>query len=134
MNLSVKRFKMKTMSSRIQRYCLALLTILMISSGHAIVPIPAADQSGPIAIIGAIIHVGNGNVIGDGVITFDDGIITAIGQASDPIDLTNHQVIDLQGQHVYPDLCCPILLWGYWKLVISAPLKMCLKRVISMPV
>ncbi len=82
-----------------------LLSAIPISS--AIVPLPAADQTDPIAITGAIIHVGDGRVIADGVITFTDGIITAIGTASDNIDLRNHQVIDLQGQHVYPGFVLP---------------------------
>lgn len=80
----------------------ALVLSLLSSFSYGIVPTPAADQSGPIALIGAIIHVGDGEVIGDGVITFDAGIITAVGSASDNIDTRDHQVIDLQGQHVYP--------------------------------
>jgi imidazolonepropionase-like amidohydrolase len=51
--------------------------------------------------------VGDGTVIGDGVITFDDGIITAVGDASDNIDLTNHEVFDVQGRHVYPGFVLP---------------------------
>ncbi len=81
--------------------------ISLFSISSAIVPLPAADQSGPIAITGAIIHVGNGEVIADGIITFDEGVITAIGSAGDNIDLRNHQVIDLQGQHVYPGFVLP---------------------------
>ncbi len=79
-----------------------LLFSLLSGLSYAIVPIPAADQSGPIAIVGAIIHVGNGQVIGDGVITFDEGIITAVGSGSDNIDTRDHQIINLEGQHVYP--------------------------------
>ena len=47
--------------------------LLIVSNSNAIVPVPAEDQSGPIAILGAVIHIGNGQVIGDGVITFDEG-------------------------------------------------------------
>ena len=45
-----------------------------------------------------MIHDGNGNIIGDGVITFDEGIITEVGSADDAIDLQNHEVFDLQGR------------------------------------
>ncbi len=87
------------------------LTALMSLTGApallAIVPTPAADQSQPIAITGAVIHVGNGRVIGDGVITFDEGVITAVGSASDGIDLSGHLVIHLEGQHVYPGFVLP---------------------------
>ena len=85
---------------------LRLITLLstLVYTGlvRAVIPVPAPDQSEPIAVVGAIIHVGDGTVIGDGVITFDAGVITAVGQVSDGINLNGHRVIDLQGQHVYP--------------------------------
>jgi imidazolonepropionase-like amidohydrolase len=87
--------------------CCCLLVGLSVGSSFAIVPTPAPDQSGPIALTGAVIHDGNGNVIGDGVITFDNGIITAVGSTSDRIDLQNHAVFDLQGRHVYPGFILP---------------------------
>ncbi|CAN0491475.1 unnamed protein product, partial [Discosporangium mesarthrocarpum] len=77
-----------------QRSIILLLAIAM-PIAQAIVPTPAADQSEPIAIIGAVIHTGDGQVIGDGVITFDQGVITAVGSASDNIDTSGHQVIDV---------------------------------------
>lgn len=83
--------------------CLLCLPV----AGFALVPIPAPEQSEPIAVVGAIIHVGNGAVIGDGVITFDDGVITAVGSASDGINLAGHRIIDLMGQHVYPGFVLP---------------------------
>ncbi|MFM1896467.1 MAG: hypothetical protein RLZZ385_1541 [Pseudomonadota bacterium] len=83
------------------------LGLAAVTPARAIVPVPAAEQSEPIAIVGAIIHTGNGEVIGDGVITFDQGIITAVGSATDGISLAGHRVIDLQGQHVYPGFVLP---------------------------
>ncbi len=79
---------------------------------NAIVPTPAADQSEPIAITGAIIHVGDGSVIGDGVITFNEGIITAVGSSSDGIDTEGHRIINLEGQHVYPGFVLPNTILG----------------------
>ena len=87
--------------------CLALLAALLCPAANGIVPIPAPDQAGPIALTGAIIHVGDGTVIGDGVITFDEGIITAIGSGSDPVDLAGHQILNLEGFHVYPGFVLP---------------------------
>ncbi len=84
-----------------------LLSSLTYSVSFGIVPTPAPDQSGPIALTGAIIHVGDGTVIGDGVITFDEGIITAVGSVADDIDLSNHEVFDIQGRHVYPGFVLP---------------------------
>ena len=73
----------------------------------AIVPVPAADQSEPIAITGAVIHVGNGMVINDGVITFNEGLITAVGTVTEGVDLVDHLLIDVQGRHVYPGFVLP---------------------------
>ncbi len=101
-------------------HCLALLSLLVLplasTSVFAIVPEPAADQSEPIAIVGAIIHVGDGQVIGDAVITFDEGVITAVGSAADSIDLNNHRVIDLQGQHIYPGFVLPNSSLGLFEI------------------
>lgn len=90
-----------------QRVIAALFLLLFTIRVNGVVPVPAADQSEPIAVIGAIIHVGDGTVIGEGVITFDEGVITSVGQASDGLDLRNHRIIDLQGQHVYPGFVLP---------------------------
>jgi imidazolonepropionase-like amidohydrolase len=82
---------------------ISLLALLVFAvTTQAVVPVPASDQAGPIALVGAIIHVGNGRVIGDGVITFDDGVITAVGGRGDGIDLDDHEIIDVSGQHIYP--------------------------------
>ncbi len=93
----------------VKQFLLATSFLLasLLSVSFAIVPTPAPDQSGPIAITGAIIHIGDGSVIGDGVITFDEGVITAVGSAGDNIDLTNHEVFDVQGRHVYPGFVLP---------------------------
>ncbi len=80
----------------------ALMASLFVTSAFAIVPTPAADQSQAIALTGVVIHIGNGQVIDNGVITFDEGIITRVGSVDDRIDTRNHLVIELPGQHVYP--------------------------------
>jgi imidazolonepropionase-like amidohydrolase len=46
--------------------------------------LPAKAQSKPVVITGATIHVGNGQVINNGYITFDKGKITAIGEGAGP--------------------------------------------------
>ncbi|MDP2127095.1 MAG: amidohydrolase family protein [Pseudohongiella sp.] len=73
----------------------------------AIVPKPAEEQQNPIAITNAVIHVGDGSVINQGVLAFDDGVITYIGTDANRSEFFNHQVIDLQGQHVYPGFVLP---------------------------
>lgn len=83
------------------------LVLTLTTASLAIVPTPAPDQPGPIAITGAIIHIGDGTVLGDGVITFEDGVITAVGTDADNIDLSGHDVFDVQGRHVYPGFVLP---------------------------
>lgn len=95
------------MKTRISQLFICTCLILLPSIAFAIVPTPAADQSQPIAITGAVIHTGNGNVITDGVITFTDGVITAIGSAGDNINTSGHFIIELQGQHIYPGFVLP---------------------------
>lgn len=94
------------MRNSIQIIC-TLVLLSAAFAARAVVPAPAAPQGEPIALVGAIIHVGNGAVIGDGVITFDEGVITAVGSAADGIDTSGHLVIDVQGSHVYPGLVLP---------------------------
>jgi len=85
----------------------SLALIAAAFAANAVAPTPAPPQSEPIALVGAIIHVGDGTVIGDGVITFDEGVITAVGSAADGIDTSGHLVIDVQGSHIYPGLVLP---------------------------
>ncbi len=89
-----------------QILCL-LLSLAAAFAAKAATPTPAAPQSEPIALVGAVIHVGDGTVIGDGVITFDAGIITAVGAATDGIDTSGHLLVDVGGTHVYPGFVLP---------------------------
>lgn len=83
------------------------LVACAVSHVSAIVPEPAADQSEPIAITGAVIHVGNGQVIENGVLAFDQGVITYVGTDANRPEFFNHQVINVQGRHVYPGFILP---------------------------
>ena len=65
-------------------------------------PVPAAAQAGPIAIVGATAHLGNGQVIENVLITLDAGKITRVDQATAKVDLSGYTKIDATGKHVYP--------------------------------
>ena len=65
---------------------------------------PSPAQSGTIALINAIIHVGNGQVIENGAIVFSNGKITEIGPN---LNTTDARIIDLKGKHVYPGIISP---------------------------
>lgn len=85
------------------RYTLILILLMGISwSARAQSPVPAPAQSGPIAIVGATAHLGNGEVIENSLIAFVDGRITTVDRAEAKIGLENYATIDATGKHVYP--------------------------------
>lgn len=61
--------------------------------------LPAPPQSGTIALIHGVIHVGNGTVIDDGMIVFSNGKIIKVGQYAPIADV---KVIDCTGKQIYP--------------------------------
>jgi imidazolonepropionase-like amidohydrolase len=63
---------------------------------------PAPKQTQPIAIIGATVHIGNGQILNNATVVMVDGKITAVGNnISIP---AGTQTINAQGKHVYPGL------------------------------
>ncbi len=72
---------------------------------------PAPAQIKPVIITGATIHIGNGQVINNGYITFDKGKITAIGEGA-PANTNGADIIDASGKQVYPGFICPITTLG----------------------
>lgn len=85
-----------------------LSLVALIMSGAAMVKTyaqneaPGKPQSKPIALTGATIHQGNGEVITNGTLVFDKGIITAIGGAEIQYDRDGMEVVDLAGKHIFP--------------------------------
>ena len=82
-----------------------ILTAILISfvsaqSQETIYPAPAQSQT--IALIHATIHIGNGNIINDGMIVFNDGKIMSAGP-TEPIK-DNAKIIDCTGKQIYPGL------------------------------
>ncbi len=81
-----------------------ILTLLVMGSTLFAQQTPAPQQTEAITITGATAHIGNGTVIENSVLVFEDGKITAIGNSSTP---TKGRVINAQGKHVYPGLIAP---------------------------
>ncbi|KAB8155279.1 amidohydrolase family protein [Kordia sp. TARA_039_SRF] len=65
---------------------------------------PAPKQSQAISIIGATAHIGNGQVIENAIIVFENGKITNVGDSQ---IATKGKVIDAKGKHVYPGFISP---------------------------
>jgi len=67
--------------------------------------VPAPPQEDPILLEGAVVHVGDGSVIENGQVAFNEGKITFVGEAgADFQDRSSYQVVDLEGKHIYPGL------------------------------
>jgi len=60
---------------------------------------PADKQTEAISITGATIHIGNGTVIENGTVVFENGKIQAVGNSS---TATKGKVINASGKHIYP--------------------------------
>lgn len=76
--------------------------LCMMWSQAAVAQIPAAPQSGPIALMGGTIHTVSGDVIENGTLLFEDGVITAIGTDVDLPEGTH--IEDVTGKQIYPGL------------------------------
>ena len=85
-----------------KRYQMILAALLCMTAGAGAAEIPAAKQSGPIAIVGGTIHTVSGATIENGTILFDKGKIVAVGaQVEIP---AGAERIDARGKHVYPGM------------------------------
>ena len=67
---------------------------------------PAPKQTNAYSIEGATLHMGNGNVIKNSLIMFDNGKITFVGSAMIKI-ARQGEIIDAKGKHVYPGFIAP---------------------------
>lgn len=70
---------------------------------------PAPPQSQPVLITGAVAHLGNGQVIENSAIAFEDGKLTIVADARlIRIDGSkNYRIIDATGKHIYPGFIAP---------------------------
>lgn len=86
-----------------------LLTVLSLVAATAVaqVPAPVPPQSRPLVLTGATLHVGNGTVIEQAAVAFDQGKITYAGPATGAPAAVNAESIDVSGQHIYPGLIQP---------------------------
>lgn len=73
-----------------------------ISGNCLMAQIPAKPQQQPIALVGGTIHTMAGQPIDNGIVLFDQGVITAIGAEVEIPD--NALRIEVAGKHLYPGL------------------------------
>ncbi len=85
-------------------YIFTLIVLLFIQYNTA-QQTPAPKQSKTISIIGATAHIGNGHVIENAIIIFENGLITQIGK-SENISAKG-EIIDAKNKHIYPGFIIP---------------------------
>lgn len=87
---------------------LTILITLTALTSYGQNPAPAKPQTKTIALTGGIVHVGNGQVIPNGVVLFTNGVITNVVDGTlVKLNLTDVDVIDVSGKHVYPGIISP---------------------------
>jgi len=82
-------------------YLILFISTIIIGKSQS-VPVPGEAQSQPIALTNATIHIGNGSVLENASILFENGKIANIGSS---ITMPNQvKQYDCSGKHIYPGL------------------------------
>ena len=68
---------------------------------------PASKQTEAVTIVGATAHLGNGEVIENSLIIFEDGKITQVMDATATKMQYRGRIIEAEGKHVYPGFIAP---------------------------
>ncbi len=87
---------------------IGLLCVLTVISVNAQVPLPANKQTSKIAIVNGTLHVGNGEVIEEALVYFENGIIVYAGpmdgNSLDKYVVAGVRKFEAKGKHIYPGL------------------------------
>lgn len=70
-------------------------------------PPPSKAQEKPILLTGGTAHLGNGTVIENSVIGFDNGKITIVSESTESNNTEGYEVIQVDGKHIYPGFILP---------------------------
>jgi len=101
MNISiVTRFNILK-ENKMKHYNIYILVITLFMGSFSFAQqTPGSKQTKSIAIVGATAHIGNGQVIENSVIVFENGKITSVNATNS--NTSGMTVIDAKGKHVYP--------------------------------
>ena len=90
-----------------KKLLIPILTLVALTS-YGQNPAPARPQTKTIALTGGTVHVGNGQVIPNGIVLFSNGILTNVVDGTlVRLNLIDVDVIDVSGKHVYPGFISP---------------------------
>lgn len=92
-----------------KRFAFLIANLLIVNYLAAQTPTPAVAQSESILILNATAHLGNGQVIKEACIGFENGKLTLVGEEiSAKYDRSRYKkIIDARGKHVYPGFIAP---------------------------
>ncbi len=101
MNISIVTRFNTLKENKMKHYTIYILVItLFVGSFSFAQQTPGSKQIKPIAIVGATAHIGNGQVIENSVIVFENGKITSVNTTNS--NTSGMTIIDAKGKHVYP--------------------------------
>jgi len=84
---------------------------------------PAPLQNKIITISGATAHIGNGSVIKNSIITFENGILITVADATISKIALKGTIIDATGKHVYPGFIAPNTTLGLVEIDAVRPTR-----------
>ena len=84
---------------------------------------PAPLQNKIITISGATAHIGNGSIIKNSIITFENGILIAVADATSSKIALRGTIIDATGKHVYPGFIAPNTTLGLVEIDAVRPTR-----------
>lgn len=91
-----------------KKFKISLLPVLLFIAGNVLAQqTPAQKQTTPVTIVGATAHLGNGEVIKNSLIIFENGKLTTVTDASSTKRQYPGTLIDATGKHVYPGFIAP---------------------------
>ncbi len=73
---------------------------------------PAPKQQQPVTIVGATAHLGNGKIIENSLVIFENGKITTVANATLTEQPYKGTVIKANGMHLYPGFIAPVTTLG----------------------
>jgi imidazolonepropionase-like amidohydrolase len=86
-------------------FLFSLITVIRADAQH--VPAPAPVQTQAIVVRGATAHLGNGRVIENSLVAFENGKFTVVDNTAIKRLFPNHREIDASGKHLYPGFIAP---------------------------
>lgn len=91
-----------------KKLIIILLSHSLLLLGYSQVPLPPGPQIDPILLKGGTLHIGDGTVIENALIGFENGKIVFVTEVEpQDLDLSNYKVMEINGQHVYPGFILP---------------------------